>query len=284
MECKSKIKLIKTLCRQLKAKPWDDNLRLKVLHERKSFKKMTRKKHRLHKRYILEKMNRIEANDSSSFWNFVDILKYKQENNTSSNISPKEWHDYIKYLMNTNQENNFEAEVDLRYKKNNNDMLNTKIAQPEVINALTFLKRKKSCGPDNILNEMLIISCRYDVDVITNIFNAILKTGIYPDSWRRNLIKPIFKSGSVNDPSNYRGIALTSCLGKLYARVLYNRLNDYADDNSLICIEQIGFRKVCRTSDHILTLKTIIDQAFKKKTHVHACFIDFKKAFDLVNI
>ena len=32
-----------------------------------------------------------------------------------------------------------------------------------------------------------------------------------------------------------------------------------------------------------MTLKTIIDQSFKKKTQVHACFIDFKKAFDLVN-
>ena len=104
---------------------------------------MTRKKHRQHKRYILEKMNRIEANDTSSFWNCVDILKDKQENNTSSNISPKEGHDYIKDLINTNQENNYETEVDLRYKNNDNDKLNTKIEKQEVINALTFKKRNK---------------------------------------------------------------------------------------------------------------------------------------------
>jgi hypothetical protein len=41
--------------------------------------------------------------------------------------------------------------------------------------------------------------------------------------------------------------------------------------------------KGSRTSDHILTLKTIIDKAFKSSKKVYACFIDFKKAFDTIN-
>ena len=38
-----------------------------------------------------------------------------------------------------------------------------------------------------------------------------------------------------------------------------------------------------RTSDHIFTLKTMIDSMFKKKKYLYACFVDFRKAFDLVN-
>ena len=41
--------------------------------------------------------------------------------------------------------------------------------------------------------------------------------------------------------------------------------------------------KGSRTSDHILTLKTIIDKTFKSPKKVYACFIDFKKAFDTIN-
>lgn len=67
------------------------------------------------------------------------------------------------------------------------------------------------------------------------------------------------------------------------SEILYNRLEKYLDTNSIICKEQIGFKKGSRTSDHILTLKTIIDKAFKSSKKVYACFIDFKKAFDTIN-
>jgi hypothetical protein len=38
-----------------------------------------------------------------------------------------------------------------------------------------------------------------------------------------------------------------------------------------------------RTSDHIFTLKTLIDKYFKKNKYIFACFLDLKKAFDTVN-
>ena len=34
---------------------------------------------------------------------------------------------------------------------------------------------------------------------------------------------------------------------------------------------------------YILTLKTIIDKAFKSSKKVYTCYIDFKKAFDTIN-
>ena len=72
-------------------------------------------------------------------------------------------------------------------------------------------------------------------------------------------------------------------MGKIFSKILYNRLGKYLDTNSIICKKQIGFKKGSRTSDHILTLKTIIDKAFKSPKKVYACFIDFKKAFDTSN-
>lgn len=101
--------------------------------------------------------------------------------------------------------------------------------------------------------------------------------------WRENIIKPIFKGGDMNDPSCYRGIALSSCLSKLFTRILYNRLDNFLENNDIICNEQKGFRKDMRTSDHIFTLKSLIDKYFKKNKYIFASFIDLKTAFDTVN-
>ena len=65
---------------------------------------------------------------------------------------------------------------------------------------------------------------------------------------------------------------------------MYNRLQTYLEENELIAKEQIGFKKGSRTSDHIFTLKMMIDNnMFKKKIYLYVCFVDFRKAFDLVN-
>ena len=114
--------------------------------------------------------------------------------------------------MNVTQSDNFvndNGNSDIRTNANPYN-LNTEITSDEVLKALKCLKRKKACGPDNVLNKMIIISCQFDVTVYVQLFNMILNTGVYPEAWRDNFIKPIFKGGSCNDPSNYRGIALTS--------------------------------------------------------------------------
>ena len=106
---------------------------------------------------------------------------------------------------------------------------------------------------------------------------------VYPSMWRENMIKSIYKGGGTMDTNNYRGIAISSCFSKLICKILFNRLDKYLEDNSIIGSEQIGFRKHCRTTDHILTLKTLIDKAFKASSSLYACFVDLSKAFDTIN-
>ena len=47
----------------------------------------------------------------------------------------------------------------------------------------------------------------------------------------------------MDDPNNYRGIAVTSCLGKLFISVLVNRLDLFCDQYKIIDDVQGGFRK-----------------------------------------
>ena len=90
---------------------------------------------------------------------------------------------------------------------------------------------------------MLKISSQLFIEEFVVLFSFILKSGVYPDAWRDNIIKAIYKGGGTQDPSNYRGITVSSCFGELFSRVLFNRLNKYIEDNEPIYLEQIGFRK-----------------------------------------
>jgi hypothetical protein len=50
--------------------------------------------------------------------------------------------------------------------------------------------------------------------------------GIYPNIWADGYISPIFKNDDPSSPSSYRGITITSAIGKLFNNILNIRLNN----------------------------------------------------------
>lgn len=153
------------------------------------------------------------------------------------------------------------------------------ITDKEISDAIHTLKNKKSCGPDSISNEMIKNSQSFLIRSFNHVFNQILSTGNYPQVWANGFITPLFKNGSKDDPSNYRGLTVTSCLSKVFTKILNNRLEKFCIQRNIICPEQIGFRKGKRTSDHMFVLKCLIDKYTQTGSkHLYASFIDFKKA------
>ena len=119
--------------------------------------------------------------------------------------------------------------------------------------------------------------------VYHKLFNTILSLGTLPNIWCNGIITPIFKSGGRNDPSNYRRICVSSCLGKLFFSILNQRLLGHAVSLNVLHKSQIGFLPKNRTPDHVLTLRTLIDKyVHGHREKIYACFVDFKKAFDSV--
>ena len=110
---------------------------------------------------------------------------------------------------------------------------------------------------------------------------VILNTGYFPEIWAIGQIIPIFKNkGSKNDPNNYRGITLLSCLAKFFNIVLNNRLKLVAD--KVISEIQAGFREGFSTLDHIFTLVCIFTLYKRLHKDLFVAFIDYQKAFDTV--
>ena len=114
------------------------------------------------------------------------------------------------------------------------------------------------------------------------LFNKFFDESICPSSWAEGIIIPIFKKGEHTDQNNYRAITLSSILGKVFTIILNKRLTKWAESNKIISENQAGFRKGHQTFYHIFTLQTLAKQYISKKQKLFVCFVDFKKAYDLV--
>ena len=116
--------------------------------------------------------------------------------------------------------------------------------------------------------------------LLANIFNICLTKNVYP--WNVSIISPLHKKGNKSDPDNYRAVAVSSVLGKLFSSILLERLIEFRMANSPDPPNQLGFTKKAQTYDHVLTMQTIASKYKKLHKPVFAVFVDFKKAFDSV--
>ena len=101
------------------------------------------------------------------------------------------------------------------------------------------------------------------LSVLLKVYNHMWESGCFPPSWREAVIIPIPKLGK--DPSNFRPIALTSCLCKTMERMINARLMWSLESQGLLSEKQCSFRKNRSTLDHLICFETSIRNAFVKK-------------------
>jgi hypothetical protein len=98
------------------------------------------------------------------------------------------------------------------------------------------------------------------------------------------VVTPLFKKkGSKNDLNNYRGLSVLPPVGKALEKIMFEQMITFINENNILFPSQHGFRQFhsCETALHEL-----ISHMFRiKSLRLIAIFlfIDFRKAFDLVN-
>ena len=133
------------------------------------------------------------------------------------------------------------------------------------------LKNCKSPGEDGIVNEVWKTHERL-IDYLVEVSNQALK-GDVPNEWVDCIIVPVHKKGPVNDPNNYRGIALLSTGGKVIGRVLARRLMQFVVPK-VVSESQCGYRPGRSTEDLIFVMRQLFEKAREKNTPMYAVFVD----------
>lgn len=160
--------------------------------------------------------------------------------------------------------------------------LNIEISFSEVEKAIQQLKLGRSGGPDLFINEFLYYGKNALLGTLFHLFNNIFKIGHFPESWSEGLVVPLHKKGNINEVNNFRGITLLSCIGKLFTRIINNRLYNWAENYNVFIEAQAGFRKGMSTVDNVFILHGLITHMVNQGKKLFCAFIDFTKAFDYV--
>ena len=98
----------------------------------------------------------------------------------------------------------------------------------------------------------------------------------------RGLIVNLFKKGDKEETGNYRGITLLSVVGKVFCKVLNNRLVMHLDKGGALHEGQAGFRVKRGCVDNIYTLNELVQGRLREGKDTYAFFLDVQKAYDTV--
>jgi len=157
------------------------------------------------------------------------------------------------------------------------------ISMDELSEVLKKLNAKTSAGEDGIHNMMLKNCPPCFRELLLKLINQSIGTKLLSDEWKIACVTMIpKKDGYSKDPTCYRPISLTSCLGKLVERMVANRLVSFLEENNLLIKEQSGFRRHRGTNDNLLFLTQKVSECLKRGKKCISIFFDIAKAFDRV--
>ena len=155
----------------------------------------------------------------------------------------------------------------------------TPVSQQELGTALRKAASHKARGPDQATNELfkaggMVCASR----LLLPLFNAALDCCLTPRAFREANILPVGKPGAdLSTPAGFRPIALSSHAGKVFERILLERLGNVEQNLSA---EQGGFRKGKGCRDELLALKELIASRGKRRKPTYVAFLDVKGAYD----
>ena len=156
------------------------------------------------------------------------------------------------------------------------------LTQTEIRDQLLSVDVSKANGPDNISNKFIKLIAPSLTYPLTILFNRSLSLSLFPQTWKKANVMPIHKKGSVNLCSNYRPIALTSCLSKIFERCVFKHVYNFFLDHNVISVLQSGFKPGDSTAFQLIDIYNTILQAIDNGKEVRAVFCDISKAFDRV--
>ena len=114
------------------------------------------------------------------------------------------------------------------------------------------------------------------------IFRASLDQGTFPLCWKKANVVPIYKKNDKQSIKNYRPVSLLPICGKIFERLLYNKMFSFFIENGLISQNQSGFKPGDSCINQLLSITHEIYKSFDDGWKVRSAFLDISKAFDKV--
>ena len=156
-------------------------------------------------------------------------------------------------------------------------------SEQDIIDAIDELKQNSASGPDG-LTAIFLKKCKNSlVKPLFHLWRKCLDQGITPDKLREAHIIPIHKGGHQGLPANYRPVALTSHIVKIFEKVIRNYIVKFMEENDKFNNGQHGFRLGRSCLSELLVHYDRIVEILEAGSNVDTIYLDFAKAFDKVD-
>ena len=253
-ECREIKKEITECGKTLRTAPQATSVREKIYVLKKKLRNLLRKKKLAFQTGVINDMCADRSNgEQKKYWQHLKKLETSKDNN-------KYIPDYT--LISHFREILHDDDIKLKYEEDKTEgVLDYEITEEELQKAKKILKLGKGIGIDSIYNEMIRPLVDLYPKLVLRLFNDILsERQQICDNWLHSLVTALHKKGIKEDPDNYRGISLMSCLGKFFLTVLNNRLIEYCLHKDILSPSQLGFVKGNRTSDPHIMIHNVLQK------------------------
>jgi hypothetical protein len=232
--------------------------------------------------------------DSSKQWEIINSLTGEQRNQSLDKVEledgtvdcdPQSVADRVnRYLVNIVQpDSNIPTQTELGIHHHCNSFFIEPTNDVEIISTISSLKNKKSSGFDRF-NVYLVKNIAQQIaPVLTHIFNLSFSQGIFPNILKLSIVIPIFKKAKSIQITNIRPISLISIFSKVIEKIMVKRVVKYLEKIKFLSQNQYGFQRGKSTEDALLNFTNMIYSCLNDGKRTTGLFVDFTKAFDLVN-
>ena len=163
-----------------------------------------------------------------------------------------------------------------------NSMYVNPVEPSEICDIINNLKNKATL--DTKISALKIANTDIKfTQVFAKVTTSSFNQGVFPQSLKTARVVPIHKNGAKTDVSNYRPISLLTSFSKIYEKLMHNRIANFMDSNNSFYEMQYGFRSGRSCEHALLKAQSILLDNLSKNQISLLLFIDFSKAFDMVD-
>ena len=158
-------------------------------------------------------------------------------------------------------------------------------ATVEEVTNLILSSKDATCSLDLIPTKLLKTSVDVLAPPITHFINLCLSEGVFPDSFKRAIVKPLIKKHTLpkDDLSSYRPISNLNFISKILEKVIQTRLTKHLESFESISKFQSAYRKNFSTETALTRIQNDLLLASNNREVSALVLLDLSAAFDTLD-
>ncbi len=244
----------------------------------RDFKKLTRRKKRVHQRKQLSEI--MQCKNRKELWGKLN--SFNRDSPDDDVVTMQDFFEHFSKPPINNTENKFEFDVNheaeiLNFFRQFNEqgaelpddckngeireILDAIISEDEIYAALRKLKSGKSPGLDGVPIDLFKSLDKDLMPMLTKLFNYIVEMGCFPENWASGCINPVPKNSNPDAADQFRRISVLPAVNKIFDTIVNTRLKFVEAAYDLKDPFNGGFESNSMTSDNIFILNGLIEKA-----------------------